>query len=219
MPRRSRLLLPGVPLHIIQRGNNRQPCFFNDSDRLHYLDHLQQATELSACALHAYVLMTNHVHLVLTPEDPVSIQDLMKSVAQRHTQYINWRYGRNGTLWEGRYKAAYLESESYLLVCYRYVELNPVRAGLVEYPGQYRWSSYRCNGEGKKNPLITQHALFKALGVDDKSRQGAYRSLFDQPMAMKELSRIRMATEADFAIGTQAFMQRIAAMLDSGVRP
>jgi putative transposase len=212
MPRRPRLLLPNIPLHIIQRGNNRQPCFFNDNDRLHYLNHLRVALDLAECPLHAYVLMTNHVHLLLTPSDPARVQDLMKSVAQEHTQYINWRYRRTGSLWEGRYKAAYVESETYLLICHRYIELNPVRAALAAYPGQYRWSSYRCNGEGKANPLITEHDLFRALGSYDEGRRRAYRSLFDQPLSVKDLSRIRTATEAEFAIGTQAFMRRIAAM-------
>ncbi|WBS01748.1 transposase [Pseudoduganella sp. SL102] len=216
MPRRPRLLLPGLPLHVIQRGNNRQPCFFNDNDRSHFLDHLRGAVELHVCALHAYVLMSNHVHLLLTPQDPGNVQHMMKSVAQAHAQYINWRYRRSGGLWEGRYKAAYVESETYLLTCHRYVELNPVRAGLADHPGQYRWSSYRCNGEGKENPLVTPHPLYAGLGHEGEFRRGAYRSLFGQPLSMKDLMRIRTATEAEFAIGTQAFMERIAAMGSDG---
>ncbi|GGY52174.1 hypothetical protein GCM10007387_37970 [Pseudoduganella albidiflava] len=141
---------------------------------------------------------------------------MMKSVAQAHAQYISWRYRRSGGLWEGRYKAAYVESETYLLTCHRYVELNPVRAGLADHPGQYRWSSYRCNGEGKENPLVTPHPLYAGLGHEGELRRGAYRSLFGQPLSMKDLMRIRTATEAEFAIGTQAFMERIAAMGSDG---
>ena len=209
MAREPRLFLPGVPLHIVDRGNARQACFFSDEDRLHYLKDLRDATCNHGAALHAYVLMTNHVHLLLTPSDPASVPDMIKRVAQSHAQYINWRYRRTGSVWEGRYKAAHVESETYLLVCQRYVDLNPVRAGMVQVAGEYRWSSYRSNAEGRANPLVTPHPLYTALGKDAASRQQYYRKLCEQPLTEKDVRRIREATNAGFGVGRQEFLKRI----------
>ncbi len=145
MPRQQRYRLPGVPQHVIQRGNNRQVTFFDNMDYRKYLDCLETAGDKYDCAIHAYVLMTNHVHLLMTPSEPDSISKVMQSVGRQYVQYINWSYKRTGTLWEGRYKASPIESERYLLTCYRYIELNPVRAGMVASPADYAWSSYRHN--------------------------------------------------------------------------
>ena len=161
MPRRPRLELAGVPLHIIQRGNNRSACFFADDDYRFYLEHLGQACIHQGIELHAYVLMTNHVHLLMTPEDQEGISRVMQSIGRRYVQYINKAYQRCGTLWESRHKASLVDAERYLLCCYRYIELNPVAANMVEHPGDYPWSSYCHNAFGHKNQIITQHDLYR----------------------------------------------------------
>ena len=145
MPRKSRMYLPTIPCHVVSRGNNRDACFYADEDYLFYLECLGDACDKYAVALHAYVLMTNHVHLLLTPRDELGISRVMQSVGRRYVQYINYTYRRSGTLWEGRHKASLIDADRYLLACYRYIELNPVRANMVVDPADYRWSSYRVN--------------------------------------------------------------------------
>ena len=145
MPRRPRIKLAGLPQHVVQRGINREPCFFAEEDYHSYLHWLQKAAADWHCAIHAYVLMTNHVHLLVSPETEPALAKLMQSVGRRYVQYINRSYKRSGSLWEGRYKSSVIQAETYLLTCMRYIELNPVRAGMVQDPGQYRWSSYRHN--------------------------------------------------------------------------
>ena len=164
MPRRPRLSLAGIPWHIIQRGNNRSACFYADDDYRKYLDTLKEQAIKFDCAIHAYALMTNHVHLLLTPARQDSAALLMKHLGQRYVQYINRCYRRSGTLWEGRFRSCLTQSEDYVLACYRYIELNPVRANMVQCPGDYPWSSYRANGDGRANPLLTPHAEYLRLG-------------------------------------------------------
>ncbi len=135
-------------MHIIQRGNNRCACFHAADDYLYYLEHLDRFARRFGCAVHAYVLMTNHVHLLLTPDEADSASLLMKYLGQHYVQHINQRYGRTGTLWEGRFKSCLAQSQTYVLACHRYIEMNPVRAGMVAHPGQYRWSSYAVNADG-----------------------------------------------------------------------
>ena len=154
MPRRARISLPNVPLHLIQRGNNRQACFFADEDYLFYLDWLGDSAAKAGCIIHAYALMTNHVHLMLSSRTVDGVGAMMKALGQRYVQYVNRTYRRSGTLWEGRFRSCLLQEESYLLACQRYIELNPVRAGMAVHPGEYRWSSYRANGQGETNPLV-----------------------------------------------------------------
>ena len=146
MARKPRFNLPGVPQHVIQRGNNREPCFYGDGDYQRYLGDLREAADRNDCRLHAYVLMTNHVHLLVTPMAEHGVTHLMQDLGRKYVRYINHNYQRTGTLWEGRYKSSLIDSEAYLLVCMRYIELNPVRAGMVQHPGEYRWSSYNGNG-------------------------------------------------------------------------
>lgn len=143
MPRRARLLLPNVPLHIIQRGNNRQACFYADEDYNFYLTWLREYADKTGCRIHAYALMTNHVHLLISADQTETPGALMKALGQRYVQYVNRTYRRSGTLWEGRFRSCLIQEESYLLSCYRYIELNPVRANMVEHPEQYRWPSYK----------------------------------------------------------------------------
>ena len=219
MPRRSRLIIPGVPLHLIQRGNNRQPCFYADEDYLVYLDCLQEYSGDTGCSVHAYVLMTNHVHLLLTPEKADSAGMLMKRLGQRYVQYINRKYRRSGTLWEGRFRSCITQQEEYLLLCHRYIEMNPVRAAIVEHPGEYRWSSYGYNGQGETSPLLCHHPVYLSSGRTGEERQAFYRELFRHEMEPGIADRIRRATNGNFSLGNQRFTEEIAVMLGRRVMP
>jgi len=150
MARLPRLYVPGCAHHIIQRGNNRQACFFDDLDYAFYLDKLKEASKKYRVSIHAFVLMTNHVHLLATPNDQYGISKMMQSLGRRYVGYVNATYQRTGTLWEGRYKSTLVDSEDYLLTVSRYIELNPVRADMVDHPAEYPWSSYRGNSMGKE---------------------------------------------------------------------
>ena len=193
MPRPPRLIAPGVPLHVVQRGNNRGACFFDGRDCVRYLHFLLKAALEERCRIHAYCLMSNHVHLLLTPEDEAGCARLMKVVNQRHTQHMNRVHARTGTLWEGRYRSNVVFSARYVLACYRYIELNPVRAGLVRDPAQYPWSSYRTNAEGIPDPLIHPHGTYAALGRSAAARLAAYRELVHQAMVEPIIDNIRSA--------------------------
>jgi putative transposase len=219
MPRRARLALPGVPLHLIQRGNNRQACFFADEDYRFYLDWLDEHARKTGCRIHAYALMTNHVHLLLSADRVQAPSALMKALGQRYVQYVNRVYRRSGTLWEGRYRSCPIQEEAYLLACQRYIELNPVRAAMVAHPGEYRWSSYRANGQGEENRLIQPHALYLALGNDAADRRSAYRELFRSAMEAGVIDEIRRATNGNFALGSEQFGVEIAAVLGRRARP
>lgn len=177
MPRKPRMYLAGVPCHVIQRGNNRDACFYAEQYYQFYLECLQDACRRYHVAVHAYVLMTNHVHLLMMPDDTEGISRVMQSVGRRYVQYINFEYQRSGTLWEGRHKASMVHAEEYLFTCMRYIELNPLRANMVKHPADYRWSSYRANGQGEPSPLITPHTLYTAMGPDSPQRLSAYRGV------------------------------------------
>lgn len=209
MPRRARLVLPGIPLHITQRGNNRLPCFFLEADYRYYLGLLNSSSAASQCEVHAFVLMTNHVHLLVTPHDPAGPAALMKSLGERYVQYVNRRHERSGTLWEGRYRSSPVDSDRYLLTCYRYIELNPVRANMVARPDDYRWSSNRANAYGIRSSVITPHPLYQALGANATDRQQAYRGLFEGGLAENEVNRIRIANRGNGALGSHAFIARV----------
>ena len=211
MSRYARLAWPDVPLHIIQRGNNRQPCFFADADYRIYLAWLAEHADASACRVHAYVLMSNHIHLLVSFDRPGSPGALMKALGQRYTHYVNWRYQRTGTLWDGRYKSCLVQEGGYLLVCQRYIELNPVRAGMVDFPAQYRWSSYRGNAEGKADSLLRPHPVYACLGADGAERQRVYRGLFQEKLEPKLVDAMRTATNNNFALGDQGFLRSVAA--------
>ncbi|MDP1635053.1 MAG: transposase [Gallionellaceae bacterium] len=213
MPRRARISLGGVPLHIIQRGNNRQACFFTDDDYRFYLDHLSQCAQHAGCAVHAYVLMTNHVHLLLTPRESGASGRLMKLLGQRYVQHVNRLYRRSGTLWEGRFRSCIVQDEAYLLGCSRYIELNPVRAGMVAHPAEYPWSSYRANAQGEANGLVEAHPLYTALGRQTQQRQTAYRDLFHQEFEPGFADEIRRATNGNFALGSERFLAEVTAAL------
>lgn len=217
MPRHARFVLAGVPVHLIQRGNNRSACFFAESDYAYYLHVLGRVAPRAGCDIHAYCLMTNHVHLVLTPRTPEACANLMKSLGQRYVQFVNRVYGRSGTLWEGRFRSCLIESEAYLLTCCRYVELNPVRAGMARSPFEYRWSSVHCNADGSPDPLLTPHEEYLRLGASAAGRCVAYRALLSEVIGESQLSRIRNATTGGFALGGTQFQRVIAATLGTRV--
>ena len=201
MPRKPRFQLPGIPQHIIQRGNNRDPCFYSEEDYTRYLEDLKDALDRNNCALHAYVLMTNHVHLLVTPFTDHGISHMMQDLGRKYVQYINHTYKRSGTLWEGRYKSSLIDSEAYLLTCMRYIELNPVRASMVTHPADYKWSSYRFNTQGEDNPILTSHPHYIALDAKDTDRLHAYRELFRNHMDNDTLHDIREALNQELVLG------------------
>jgi putative transposase len=209
MPRPLRLLFPGVAVHVIQRGNNRVACFKQDNDYLMYLAHLRQLSEKYECAVHAYCLMTNHVHLLLTPQTANSCTGLMRDLGQRYVQYFNRRQDRTGTLWEGRFRSCIVQSALYVLGCYRYIELNPVRAGMVDHPTGYLWSSYAVNSGLRSDPLISHHTEYVALASDEERRQVAYRGLFEQRLEPGLQRAIRDATNGGYPLASEAFKRTV----------
>ena len=212
MPRRARISVPGIPWHIIQRGNNHSACFFSDDDYLFYLKVLQEQANKQGCDIHAYVLMTNHVHLLLTPQKVDSAALLMKNLGQRYVQYINRTYRRSGTLWEGRYRSCLTQSDEYVLTCYRYIEMNPVRASMVSHPQDYSWSSYLSNAEGRQNELIVPHDLYQQLATEASDRRKAYRELFKVQINEDVQNQIRQATNGNTVLGNARFKNHIEAM-------
>lgn len=219
MPRPPRYALPGIPQHVLQRGNNRQPVFFCDDDYRFYLASVTLAAAQHAIAVHAYVLMTNHVHLLVTPQQASGIAKLMQSIGRRYVQYINATYQRTGTLWEGRYRASLVDTDRYFFLCARYIELNPVRAAMVAHPATYPWSSYRWHASGEPDPVITDHALYQALGRTPHERQGAYRALFHDDIAEGVLQEIRTAVHHCRVLGTERFKDVIERVLARRIRP
>lgn len=213
MPRRPRVNFSDLPLHLIQRGNNRQACFFAEEDYRFYLHWLRLGAEKYGCAVHAYVLMTNHVHLLLTPRTTGAASRLMQSLGRRYVQYVNRSYGRSGTLWEGRFKASLVSAEDYLLKCCRYVELNPVRAGIVRHPDEYVWSSHGANGLGERSELVTPHELYLRLGRAREQRLAAYRSLFRTELDDEDLGAIRKSVNQGLPLGAERFRLEVEVAL------
>ena len=220
-----RFFIPGLPLHVIQRGNDRAPTFRGSDDFSFYRTCVAHASRRHGVAIHAYVLMTNHVHFLATPSRRVSLPKMMQSIGRVYVQYFNSTHGRTGTLWEGRYKAAIVDDESYLLTCMRYIELNPVRAGMVSSPSEYRWSSYRANVCGDDDELVDPHDVFRQLGRSPAERRAAYRELFRGSIADDTLREIRDATQNAWALGDARFrrnvttLSRRAERLPKGTRP
>ena len=209
MPRSLRLILPGVAVHIIQRGNNRVACFRWDSDYLVYLAHLRQLSDKYGCAVHAYRLMTNHVHLLMTPSAAEACTGLMRDLGQRYVQYFNRAHERTGTLWEGRFRSCIAEAARYVLACHRYIEHNPVRAGMVDHPSGYFWSSYAVNSGMRSDPFLRPHPDVEALGVGLNNRHAAYRGLFDEHLDPVLLKSIRDATNAGYPLASDAFKANV----------
>jgi putative transposase len=218
MARRPRLDLPGQPQHIVQRGNNRGACFFRPADYVTYRDALRRAASDAGVAIHAYVLMTNHVHLLATGFASGAVSRMMQALGRRYVRHVNTCLRRTGTLWEGRFKSSLIDTERYLLSCHRYIELNPVRSAMVSDPAAYDWSSFRCNAQGQDDPLLTPHPLYLALGADPQTRQTAYRTLFRNAIPDDELAAIRAHIEQERALGTERFQREIEQVLERAVR-
>jgi len=219
MARLPRICLPGIPQHIIQRGNNRQPCFAGDEDFAAYAHWLDEYARKYEVAIHAWVFMTNHVHLLATPKTEDGISRLMQTLGRHYVRYFNYTYKRSGTLWEGRFKSCVVDAENYLLICQRYIELNPVRANMAAHPGDYRWSSYRANGQGKETKLWTPHAAYQALGTSANERAQAYRELLRGHLDEQVIHDIRQATQQGMVLGSDRFKQEVQRLAGRRVKP
>jgi putative transposase len=216
MPRQARFIVPDIALHVIQRGHNRNACFRDDTDRMVYLATVAELLRGNACALHAYCLMTNHIHMLLTPATPNACATLMRNLGQRYAQYFNRRYDRTGALWEGRYRSCLVDSANYILACYRYVERNPVRADMVSSAAAYRWSSYQGNTGRALNRLLTPHVEYLALGNDESTRWSAYRQMLEVADEPGFLTAIRDATNGGLALVDDALKAKL--QTDTGRR-
>ena len=193
--------------------------FVEPTDYLFLRECLVEACERHGCRVHAYVFMTNHAHVLITPTTPSGVSEVMQTVGRRYVRRFNDTYRRTGTLWEGRYKATVVETDRYLLACHRYIELNPVRAGLVERPKDYRWSSYHANALGDRDPLVTQHESLHKLGTNARGRRTAYRALVDDGLPDSTINEIRDATNHGWALGSQRFREEIATLLGRRTQP
>jgi len=212
MPRKPRFQLADVPQHVIQRGNNREPCFYAEADYRRYLDDCQEAAIRHHCCIHAYVLMTNHVHLLVTPMVDYGITGMMQVLGRRYVYYMNKTYQRTGTLWEGRYKSSLVDSDRYLLTCMRYIELNPVCARMVDHPGDYKWSSFQSNAQAQRDKLIQPHVLYQNLGNTSEVRQDAYRELFRHHVDNDTLHDIRDALNHELVLGSSYLKDKIESL-------
>jgi len=219
MARLPRFFVKGETLHIVQRGNNRNPIFCANHDCLYFLDCLQRARLEHGLVIHAYVLMTNHLHLLASPEHEASLPKTLQSVGRRYVQHFNYAYKRTGTLWEGRYRATLIDSERYLLTCMRYIELNPVRAGMVDHPANYPWSSYRSNAIGDRDSLLVPHEHYRRLGSSIEERQYAYRHLFRAQLPTADIDAIRDATQKAWVLGSDRFRTKIETLADRRATP
>lgn len=219
MARRARLNLPDVPQHVIQRGNNRQATFFCDEDYAFYLDKLKDYADKFHVAVHAYILMTNHVHLLVTPTTKNGVSQMMQSLGRLYVRYINQTYDRSGTLWQGRYKSTLVDSERYLLLVSRYIELNPVRAGMVKHPGDYPWSSFQGNALDKQIKLLSEHPCYHALGKNDVERKEAYKALFRHQISDQIIEEIRHTINRGWLLGNEKFKDQIEQALEQKIIP
>ena len=219
MPRQPRYYVPGIPQHVIVRGVDRQATFFSGEDYVLFKKALLKNADRYGAAIHAYVLMTNHVHLLLTPDEKRSLPQILQGLGRDFVQRVNRRYGRIGTLWQSRYKASLVQGERYLLHCQRYIELNPVRAGMVSDPADYPHSSYRHNALGDDDPVISPHAIYLNLSHEDTERHQRYRRLFETALDAKLVDDIRRTTNACRVLGNDAFKDQIESMLKRRVRP
>lgn len=211
MPRRPRIVYDNSTVHIMQRGNNRSSCFFADEDYIFYLDQLVQACKANDTALHAYALLPNRINLLLSAADGQAPSRMMKQIGQRYVQYINRTYQRSGTLWEGRFRSCILGEEAYINGCYRYIELSPVRAGLVSQPSDYRWSSFREN-TGEISSALVSHAFLQTLKLGNTNSKLAHSQLFSQ-QDNKLDEEIRSATNGNLVLGSESFQRELGATL------
>lgn len=214
MARRRRYGPKSVSQHVIQRGNNRQMCFVSDSDYMAYIHWLKQYSAKFSVAIHAWVLMTNHVHLLCTPlADNNGVSHMMQSLGRQYVRFFNEKYKRTGTLWEGRFKSSLVHAPTYLLTLYQYIELNPVRANMVKDPSDYKWSSYQINALGKKSELCHPHDLYNQLGITQFERIRAYRGLFQSRIKQPLVDDIRRCANHDLVLGHNHFKAEIELMV------
>jgi putative transposase len=212
MARHPRIIVPGVALHIRQRGNDRNTCFRSDADRLTYLSLLRDSSSQHGCALHAYCLMTNHVHLLVTPVSVHACALMMRDLGRWYSAYFNRRHERTGTLWEGRFRSCPVDSARYVLGCYRYIELNPVRAFMVSSPDAYPWSSYRANAGLAPDPSLSPHVEYTGLSPADESRHAAYRGLFDGAADEEFLKTVRSATRGGYPLARDSLTSHLKSL-------
>ena len=207
MPRKPRFYQSGVPAHVFQRGHNKFPVFFEDFDYLEYLRCLKRSADKHGCHIHAYVLMTNHIHLLLTPQREDSISQMFQGIGRDYVRYINQKYQRCGGLWEGRHKGNIIESCRYLLSAMRYIEMNPVRAGMVEHPAEYRWSSFVANALGESSAVLKPHEEYLALGRTSQVRYTSYKALFEELANKDEQELIRHSLSSGTPLGSERFLK------------
>lgn len=219
MARQPRYVLPGQVQHVIQRGNNGAALFVRDDDHGFYLHSLGEACASHKVEIHAYVLMANHVHLLMTPDQNGGISKVMQSVGGRYAQYVNSTYRRTGTVWGGRYRSTIIDPDEYLLRCMCYIEVNPVRAGVASHPRDYRWSSYGCNAEGHKSLFVSPHPVYLRLGEDSRARCEKYQALFQLPIDARTVADIRDCTNKGWVLGNSEFRSKLEAILNRRVRP
>ena len=204
------MYVAGYAYHVVQRGNNREACFFHEENYQFYLDVMGECLSRYGVQLHAYCLMTNHVHLLMSPQDETGISNVMKVLASRYAYALNKAYRRSGTIWEGRHKASAVSNGDYLLKCYRYIELNPVAANMVQRPEAYRWSSYHHNAWGDESGLISPHPDYLALSSDHNLRCNAYRELFATQLSEQDLHGFRTAAHYCMPVGDNRFCEQVA---------
>ena len=219
MARLARFFLPNQPMHVIHRGKDGRRVFFGKGDYERYRGWLAEAAEKYGCAIHAYVLMPNHIHLLVTPRTARSLPRLLQSLGRRHTRQVNAARDLDGARWEGRYRAAPIEAGAHLLDCMRYIEGNPVRGGLATRASAYPWSSYAGHAEGAADPVLSDHRLYRDLGATTGKRQRSYRELSKGALAPDFLEALRAATNGGWALGGTAFQRRIGIASGRRVTP
>ena len=210
MARLPRLIVPDQPHHVILRGNNRCPVFSSPKSYEFYVRKLYNACDQYGCRVHAYVLMTNHIHLLITPSSKSALSQTLQMTGRHYVPFFNRLTDRTGGLYESRYRSTVVDSEAYLLTCMRYIELNPIRAGMVEHPADYRWSSYGANALGQRDELVSPHPIFLRLAPSSEQRQKDYRAIFRQKLSPSVLDEIRQSTNGGWALGDQRFQDRIS---------
>jgi putative transposase len=219
MARLGRYFVPGQPLHLVQRGNDRRAIFFAPADYERYHEWLHAASAANGCAIHAYALLPNQVHMLVTPRSESSLPKTMQSLGRRYVRHVNAAYGRSGTLWEGRYRATLIDPDACLFDCMRYIELSPVRTKLAAHPKEYRRSSYGSNALGTYDPLVKAHPLYVDLAKTPLQRQRAYRALYDEKLTEEFIAAVRAATNGGWPLGSDRFKQKIALALGRRVVP
>ncbi|WP_344765140.1 transposase [Actimicrobium antarcticum] len=219
MARLPRLVIPDQPHHLIQRGNDRRVIFRDDDDHRIFLSWLYEAAKQFKVAIHAYVLMPNHLHLLASPSDKDGLSGMMQWIGRHYVPYFNRKYERVGGLYQGRFKATLIDAEPYFMSCCRYIELNPVRAGMVADPADFPWSSYAHHVGTQSNPLITDHALYWSLGNTPFQREAAYRALVQQGLSSEEMTALTDAVLKGWALGSPQFRTQMEKRLQRRVGP